>query len=161
GERGGPDSSPSGLRVTQSPSTPLPRPARSSQGISEPKGDSSSEPSQGVTTQPMASRDSFIGRKLRGFLAQVARGRDFRRWPYVAAAAAVVSLLVVAVAVAFFVSNGRGTLDVEIQAIDVQLTVTGEGQEVLLSGAQPKQQISLKPGEYQVYVTNGDRRVKL
>jgi WD40 repeat protein/serine/threonine protein kinase len=124
-------------------------------------GNASSEPSQGVTTEPATGRDSFIGRQLSRFLAKVAPGGNRRRWPYVAAAAVVVSLLLVAAAVAFFVSSGRGTVDVEIQANDVQLTVSGEGQEIPLSGAQPRQQISLKPGQYQVHATNGDKRVKL
>jgi WD40 repeat protein/serine/threonine protein kinase len=84
-----------------------------------------------------------------------------RRWDVAAAAAAVAILLLIAAVVIFSFAAGRGTLDVEIAAADIRLTVLGEGQEILLTGAQPRQQLALKPGQYQIQPSPGDGRIRV
>src|SRR5262249_41315783 len=102
-----------------------------------------SGPSQGVT-----AHYPDTGRWSPSALVRIARVP--RRWRLAAAAATLASLLLIVAAVIFFFSAGSGTLDVEIAAADIQFTILGERQQVVLTGEQPRQQLSLKPGQYQV-----------
>ncbi len=111
---------------------------------------SSSEPSQGITADIPDT-----GLSLQSALMRIRRVP--RRW-WLAAAATLASLLLIVAAVSFF-SAGSGMLDVEIAAADIQFTILGEKQQVVLTGVQPRQQLSLKPGEYQVELAPGERRI--
>jgi WD40 repeat protein/tRNA A-37 threonylcarbamoyl transferase component Bud32 len=89
----------------------------------------------------------------------IASSRRPQRWHWVAAALAVTALVFIAVLVS--IVTGRGTVDIEITAPDLQVKITGEGQEIVLSGAQSHQQVSLKPGQYQVRSSKADGRMKV
>jgi WD40 repeat protein/serine/threonine protein kinase len=88
-----------------------------------------------------------------------ASNRRSQRWHWVAAAIALPALVLIAVLV--FIITGWGTVDIEIAAPDLQLTITGEGEEIVFSGTQSHQQLRLKPGHYQVRPSKANGRMKL
>ncbi len=84
-------------------------------------------------------------------LSRPAPAKPRRRWPTIAAAAAVLALL--AATVVFFMQTPDGTVRIEID--DPQIKLAIEGHTATITNAD-KQPITLKPGKHGLTITRGD-----
>jgi WD40 repeat protein/serine/threonine protein kinase len=137
------------------PATTLRLPAAPKSSTSTQKGSARMKPPQGVKTSPRSA-------KLRPVVHPPTRGRDAANvkrptwhWFLIGGAAAVVLAGLTAALVYAF--NGRGTVVVQIEDPDIEVTVSGGGQEILLTDNQAKHEFVLKTGRYQVLPGKGVR----
>jgi serine/threonine protein kinase len=146
--------------TVRTPSSQAVTPASSPRAAPRPTGPSA-EPVPVVAARRTAERRPAPERKPPSGRTVPVSVVGRRRWPLVAAGVVVGGLVLLAVGVFIATRGGSGTLEVQIDSPTIQLTVTGEGQETVLSGAQPRQEVRLPPGQYEVQVGKGDRLVKV